>query len=55
MFVCIMDQSGKILLHRNCPANHDALLEAIVPYREDLVVAVALMDALHEQILAIEQ
>ena len=30
-----MDQSGKILLHRN----PEAFLRAIAPYREDIVVA----------------
>jgi predicted NBD/HSP70 family sugar kinase len=40
MYVCIVDQSGKILLHRNYRADPDSLLRAIVPYREDLVVAV---------------
>jgi transposase len=40
MFLCIQDQSGKILLHRNYHAGPDALLGAIAPYREDLVVAV---------------
>jgi transposase len=39
MFLCIMDQSGKILLHRNYRADPDSLLRAIGPYREDLVVA----------------
>jgi hypothetical protein len=40
MYVCIVDQSGKILLHRNYRADPDSLLRAIVPYREDLVAAV---------------
>jgi transposase len=40
MFLCIMDQSGKILLHRNYHTDPDALLGAIAPYRQDLVVAV---------------
>ena len=40
MFLCIMERSGEVLLHRNYSANPDALLRAIAPYREDLVVAV---------------
>jgi transposase len=40
MFLCIMDQSGEVLLHRNYRAEPDALLRAITPYRQDLVVAV---------------
>jgi transposase len=40
MYVCILDQSGEILLHRNMRANPEAFLKAVAPYREDLVVAV---------------
>ena len=40
MYVCIQDQSGKILLHRNFRANPDVLLQAVDPYRQDLAVAV---------------
>lgn len=40
MFLCIMDQSGEVLLHRNYRTNPDALLRAIAPYREDIAVAV---------------
>jgi len=40
MFVCIIDQYGKILLHSNYRANPDSLLRAIAPYREDIAVAV---------------
>jgi transposase len=40
MYVCILSQDGEILLHRNMKASPDALLKAIAPYREDLVVAV---------------
>jgi len=43
MFLCIMDQSGEVLLHRNYRVNPDALLRAITPYREGLVVAVECM------------
>jgi len=40
LYVCIMDQSGKILLHRNLHTHPEAFLRAIAPYRDDLVVAV---------------
>lgn len=40
MYLCILDANGEILLHRNVRANPDAFLEAVEPYREDLVVAV---------------
>src|SRR2546425_7028023 len=40
MYVCILSQDGEIVLHRNMPASPDALLKAIAPYRDDIVVAV---------------
>ena len=43
MYLCIMDQSGKVLLHRNMRATPEAFLKAVAPYREDLVVAVECM------------
>src|SRR3972149_7850164 len=36
----VMDEGGKILLHKNLPAEPDAFLKAIAPYRSDIVVAV---------------
>ena len=43
MYICIMDQSGSILLHRNYRASPDAFLRSVSPYREDIVVAVECM------------
>ncbi len=40
MYVCILNQAGEVLQHRNMRANPDAFLKAMGPYREDLVVAV---------------
>ena len=40
MYLCILDQQGEILLHRNMGSAPDSFLEAIAPYRKDLVVAV---------------
>jgi transposase len=40
MYACILDQHGKVRLHRNLPAEPDAFLDAIEPFREDLVVGV---------------
>ena len=40
MYLCVMDQGGKILLHKNLPAEADVFLKAIAPYRADVVVAV---------------
>ena len=40
MYVCILDQAGAILVHKNVAATPEAFLRIIAPYREDLVVAV---------------
>ena len=40
MYLCILDQEGHTLVHRNMPTNGDRFLQAIAPYREDVVVAV---------------
>jgi hypothetical protein len=39
MYVCILDQGGEILLHRHMKSSPDALLKAIAPSRDHLVVA----------------
>jgi hypothetical protein len=36
---CILDQGGEILLHRKMQTRPDALLNAMAPYRDHLVVA----------------
>jgi len=41
MSVCILSQDGEVVLHRNMQARPDALLKAIVPSRDDIVLAVA--------------
>ena len=43
MYVCILNQAGETLLHRNMQTPPEALLKAIAPYRDDIVVAVACM------------
>jgi hypothetical protein len=40
MYLCILDQQGEVLLHRNLRACPEAFLKAIEPFRQDLVVAV---------------
>ena len=40
MYVCILNQAGETLLHRNMKATPEALLNAIAPYRPDIVIAV---------------
>jgi transposase len=43
MYVCILDQAGETLLHRNMPATPEALLKAIAPYRDQIVLAAECM------------
>ena len=40
MYLCVLNQEGKVLLHRNLPTDPDGFLAAVAPYREDLVVCV---------------
>ena len=40
MYLCILDQAGNILIHRNLPTDPQKFLSVITPYREDVVVAV---------------
>jgi hypothetical protein len=41
MSLCILDQAGETLVHRNMPATPEALLTAITPYREQRLLAAA--------------
>jgi transposase len=43
MYLCILDQEGNTLVHRNMPTHGERFLKIIAPYREDLVVAVECM------------
>ena len=40
MYLCILNQAGAIVLHRNMKAEPDSFLKAISPYRDQIVVAV---------------
>jgi transposase len=40
MYLCVLNQTGEILRHRNMKAAPEPFLKAIAPYREDLVVCV---------------
>ena len=40
MYLCLLNQAGEVLLHRNMQAAPEPFLKAIAPYREDLVVCV---------------
>jgi transposase len=43
MYVCILDQAGETRLHRNMTATPEALLKAIAPYRDQIVLAAECM------------
>lgn len=43
MYVCILDGTGQVRVHRNVPATPAALLETLAPYRDDVVVAAECM------------
>src|SRR5712691_3015455 len=40
MYLCILNQVGAIVLHRNMKSDPESLLKAIEPFRENIVVAV---------------
>jgi len=43
MYICILDQKGKTVLHRNSKTSPEAFLRAVKPYRKDIAVAVECM------------
>jgi hypothetical protein len=43
MYVCILDQSGEVLVHRNMPTDPETFLHVVAPYRQGMVVAVECM------------
>ena len=40
MYVCILDQAGTILVHKNLPTSPDALLRILKPFQPDVAVTV---------------
>ena len=40
MYVCVVSQSGDIVLHQNMPVDSEVLLQALIPFMPDVVVAV---------------
>ena len=40
MYLCILNQAGAIVLHRNMKTDRETFLNAIGPFRQDIVVAV---------------
>ena len=45
MYVCILDSTGQVVLHKNMKADPNALAKAIKPFQDDLVIAVECMFA----------
>ena len=45
MYLCILDSGGQVKLHKNIKTEPDALMKAIKPYLDDLIVAVECMFA----------
>jgi transposase len=43
LYLCILDKSGEIRFHRNVKARPDRFLQALKPYREDVVVGAECM------------
>ena len=43
MYVCILDSKGQVKLHKNLKTSPDALMKAIKPYLDGLVIAVECM------------
>jgi transposase len=43
MYLCILDREGQVLLHKNMRSRPESFLDAVAPYRDDLVVAVECM------------
>ncbi|MDZ7379252.1 MAG: transposase, partial [candidate division KSB1 bacterium] len=40
MYVCVLNQEGEIVCHKNMPSAPEFFLKAIAPYRDDVAVAV---------------
>ena len=40
MYVCIVDQSGKIRYHRNIKTSREEFMAVVAPYRDDVCVGV---------------
>ena len=40
MYLCILNQVGAVVFHRNMKADPDSFLKSIAPFRENIVVAV---------------
>ncbi len=43
MYLCILDSTGQVKFHKNITTSPDALMQAIRPYLDDLIIAVECM------------
>jgi len=43
MYLCILNQEGETLLHRNIKTEPDTFLQTIRPYQEDMVISAECM------------
>ncbi len=43
MYVCILDSEGEVVFHKDIKTRPDALMNAITPFLDDLVIAVECM------------
>ena len=43
LHLCVLDQAGSVVADRKLPCHFDSLLEAIAPFRDDLVIGVERM------------
>jgi transposase len=43
MYVCVLDQAGAVMVHRNLPTTREAFEKVIGPFREEVVVCVECM------------
>jgi transposase len=43
MYICIMNQGGDIVFHKNMTSSPECFLKAITPFRKDIVIAVECM------------
>ncbi|MBU4259801.1 MAG: hypothetical protein KKI12_04330 [Proteobacteria bacterium] len=43
MYVCILDSEGEVVFHKDIKTRPDALMIAISPFLDDLVIAVECM------------
>jgi len=55
MFLCVQDHDGKKLLHQDYPADPQRFLQAIAPYRDDLVVGCECTFSWHWLVLMIRE